>query len=72
MNTEKLIKLLEEGDSISKKSEKIGINRSYLYDIINKKSNIGVDKLEKIAEYFGKSVGYFFDEPELNEINFKL
>ena len=84
MNIEKIKKLFEKTDSIANLSKEIGINRSYCYEILNGKTNIGSDILERIAKYFDVPVGYFFDEDkiidesskkkvlELEEINLQL
>jgi len=68
MNYEK-IKILY--DKEAKKSDipaKIGISRSNFDKIIKGEVNPTVESLEKIATYFGKRVGYFFDEPDAGEL----
>ncbi len=71
LNTEKIKDLLDKGDKIAVTAKKIGVNRSYLYDIRNGKTNIGSDLLQKLADYFEVPVGYFFDEENLVDDNSK-
>ena len=65
MNKERLKALFSGEENVSELAKKIGINRAYSYNFRNGDFNsVGSDILEKIARYFGKSVGYFFDEDE--------
>jgi len=52
MNYEKLINLLNDGETIAVKSKITGLPRSYFYQIFNGKCNITVKNLEKIASYY--------------------
>ena len=62
MNYEKLLDLLNDGETIAIKSKNTGLPRSYFYQIFNGKCNITVSNLEKIASYFDVKMSYFFDE----------
>jgi transcriptional regulator with XRE-family HTH domain len=62
MNYEKLIDLLNDGETIAIKSKNTGLPRSYFYQIFSGKCNITVRNLEKIASYFDVKMSYFFDE----------
>jgi phage repressor protein C with HTH and peptisase S24 domain len=63
MNKEKLKELFSGEESASELAKNIGINRAYSYNFKNGDFNsVGSDILEKIAKYFRKPVGYFFDE----------
>jgi len=68
MNVEKIKKLYESLASKLDNFEKIGIKRQTFYDILTQKTQTKVDNLEKIAVYFNKPVGYFFDEPDAREL----
>jgi len=71
MNYEKIKKLYESSGKKQDFFEKIDIKQSTFYDILAKRNQIRVENLEKIAKYFDKPVGYFFDEPDINELNLK-
>ena len=62
MNYEKLINLLNDGETIAVKSKITGLPRSYFYQIFKGECNITVRNLEKIASYFDVKMNYFFDE----------
>ncbi|MDR2970342.1 MAG: helix-turn-helix domain-containing protein [Bacteroidales bacterium] len=62
MNYDKLIDLLNDGETIAIKAKITGISRSYFYQIINRRCNMTVSNLEKIASYFNVKMSYFFDE----------
>ena len=51
--------------SVLRLSKEIGLPNSTLTGRINNK-NLNADDIEKIAEYFGKSIGYFFDKEEIS------
>ena len=72
MNYEKLLDLLNDGETLTKKSKITGLSREYFYRIINRKCNITVRNLEKIADYFAVKMGYFFDEPDEKELENKV
>jgi len=65
MNVEKIKEFYENTANKGAFFEKIGIPKQTFVDIITEKSNPRVITLEKIAKYFGKNVGYFFDEEAL-------
>jgi transcriptional regulator with XRE-family HTH domain len=62
MNYEKLLDLLNDGETIALKSKITGLPRPYFYKIMSGKYNITVRNLEKIADYFNIKMSYFFDE----------
>jgi len=64
MDYEKLLNLLNDGETIAVKAKITGLPRSYFYQIINRKCNITVKNLEKIAAYFSVKMNYFFDNKE--------
>ena len=68
MNNEKIKELYYKEAEKSKVPEKIGISRSNFDGIMNGIISPNVQTLEKIAKYFGKSIGYFFDEPQADDI----
>ena len=72
MNYEKLIDLLNDGETITTKAKITGLPRSYFYQIIKGRCNITVKNLEKIASYFAVRMGYFFDEPNHIELENKV
>ena len=72
MNWEKLSNLYENAPKKSEIGAKLGVNQSNFLKIMREKKQIDVLLLEKIASYFGKSMCFFFDEPDASELNIKL
>jgi len=72
MNIEKLRELHESTANKGEMFAKMGIARQSFIDILTKKSSPRVENLEKIAKFFNKPVGYFFDEPDAEETNKEL
>jgi len=72
MNYEKLIDLLNDGETITMKAKITGLSRAYFYQILNRRCNITVSNLEKIASYFAVRMGYFFDESDHVELASKV
>lgn len=64
MNTEKLKTLFEGSTDKYSDARKMGSSYQTIYNIIYKGSIPRVDLLERIAAFYGKPVGYFFDEEE--------
>ena len=62
MNIDKLRILFEESKDKYGDARKMGTTYQSLYNIINKGSVCKVDLLERIAQFYNKPVGYFFDE----------
>lgn len=61
----KIQELLDEHEmSAYKLSKEAGIPQACLSDWKSGKSNPKLDKLKKIADYFGVSIEYFLDESE--------
>ena len=48
-----------------------GIDRRYMSDVENGKRNISLDVLNRLASFFGITVGAFLDEVELSDKEFK-
>jgi len=72
MNKERLKELFSGEENVSELAKKIGINRAYSYNFRNGNFNsVGSDILEKIAKYFGKPVGYFFDGEERDTVKYE-
>jgi len=66
MDYEKLLNLLNDGETIAGKAKITGLSRSYFYQLFKGKCNITVENLEKIASYFNVKMNYFFDTiPEM-------
>lgn len=66
MNKDKIKELLKEKGIAPKMAKEIGITEAYAYDLRKGMfKNMGSDILEKVAKYFNKPVGYFFDEEHL-------
>lgn len=62
---QKFLELLErDGKSVYRVSEDTGIAQSTLSDWKNGRSVPKIDKLKKLADYFGVSVDYFLAENE--------
>jgi len=76
MNIKKVVDLVNESNKNGEKkyvlAEKIGVDRTYLSNFEAKCSTMEVKTLEKFAEYFKKPIGYFFDEPDLKDLEFKI
>jgi transcriptional regulator with XRE-family HTH domain len=72
INENKIIDLLNTVENVNDFSYKIGISRQYFYLLrANKENNIrniGVQILTNIAIYFNHSIGFFFDEPDMIEL----
>ena len=64
MNTEKLKKLFENSTDRYGDAKKMGVTYMTLTNIIYKDVDPRVSTLEKIAQFYGVPVGYFFDESE--------
>lgn len=65
---EKFLRLCEkEGVTPYKVSKETGVAQSTLSDWKTGKSEPKIEKLQKIANYFGVSVNYFYNEEENNE-----
>ena len=62
MNREKIKELYELDRKKSEVHKKIGMSSSTLHNLINGSGDATITSIEKIAQYFGKHVGYFFDE----------
>lgn len=67
MNVKKIQDLFEQSKDKYVDAKKIGTTYQSLYNLFHKGSVIKVDLLQKIAEYYKKPVGYFFDEEEETE-----
>lgn len=52
----------ERGVTVKKTLEDCGINRNFLYDLEHGDSSPSVDKLGRIAEYFGVSTAKLLEE----------
>jgi len=66
-----LIKELYQKETVKNEiPDKIGISKTNLFNIMNGNINPTVGNIEKIASFFGKTVGYFFDEPDFSEAKF--
>lgn len=63
MNTQKLKKLFDASTDKYGDARKMGTTYQTIINIING-ANAKVGTLEKIAQFYGVPVGYFFDEAE--------
>ena len=71
-NCELIKKLHDKENKRSEIHAKIGISKSNYSQIMNGNVKPTVDTLEKIASFFGKNIGYFFDEPDASELETKV
>lgn len=71
MNIEKLKCLWEQSTDKYGDARKIGTTYQTMYNIIYKQRTFKVDLLEKIAAFYDKPVGYFFNERKETAINSK-
>lgn len=69
MNSKKLLELYNKSSNKSKIAGEIGISRVTLNDMTKENANPTIDKLEKVARYFGVPIGYFFDEENIIDQN---
>lgn len=70
MNKEKLRNLFEGCKDKKAISKEFGMTYQSMYNLIYKDdTSCKVDSLERIARYFGTTVGYFFDEELLVDFN---
>jgi len=71
-NPEKIKLLHSKENNKSEIHEKIGISKSNYSNIMNENVSPTVETIEKIAKFFKKPVGYFFDEPDANDLQEKV
>jgi hypothetical protein len=69
MNVEKIKRIVENSKRNSEFYSGIGIKEGTFRDILSERTKTTVENLEKIAAYFKKPVGYFFDENEIGSDN---
>jgi len=62
MNVERIKKLFEECSDKRRAAKEMGTTYQNMYNLIYKGSVCKVDLIERIAHYFNKPVGYFFNE----------
>lgn len=62
MNINKIRELFENSENKYTDAEKIGITYEAMRRILNG-GDLKVSTLEKIAKFYEKPIGYFFDEP---------
>ena len=65
MNRQKIKNLYDNDSRKSEIHKKIKMSSSTLFNLINGIGNPTIINLEKVAKYFEKPVGYFFDEENL-------
>lgn len=68
MNKEKLKQLFEKCIDKQRVAKECGMSYQSVYNLLYKENTTcKVESLERIAKYFGKKVGYFFDEDDENQ-----
>ena len=55
---------LARGFSLEETAKASGISSSYLYKIENERANVSLDILQRLADFYGENLLYFFDEVE--------
>lgn len=65
MNKEKLKQLFEKCVDKQRVAKECGMSYQSVYNLLYKENTTcKVESLERIAKYFGKRIGYFFDEDD--------
>lgn len=65
MNKEKLKNLFEQCTDKQRAAKECGMTYQSMYNLLYKENTTcKVESIERIAKFFGKKVGYFFDEDD--------
>lgn len=68
MNKEKLKNLFEQCTDKQRAAKECGMTYQSMYNLLYKENTTcKVESIERIAKFFGKKVGYFFDEDDENQ-----